>query len=172
MKQHTFIYNKPLFLFLGFCLLITTTLRGQGSISIKASATVVEVTGIELVPMKDMIVDEASSKEGILNISPVTDDKAGKILVRGKINAQVRLTYVRDLLLTNSSGDGAMIFKYSLSGLKSDNQGASQLIDQVERIVQFNEKGEFYLWLGGQVDLSKAKPGSYEGEFTIDIEYI
>jgi hypothetical protein len=39
-------------------------------------------------------------------------------------------------------------------------------------VVQFNEKGEYYLWLGGKVDLSKARPGSYDGEFTIQIEYI
>jgi hypothetical protein len=74
--------------------------------------------------------------------------------------------------LVNTSGDGTLVCKYSVSGFKSDNQRASQLLDQVERIVQFNENGEFYLWLGGRVDLTRARPGNYDGEFTIQIEYI
>jgi hypothetical protein len=144
----------------------------QNSISIRASATVVEATGIELVPMKDMIIDESSAQDGILNISPVTDDKAGKILVKGKSNSSVRLTYLNEMLLVNTEGDGTLVCRYSVSGYKTDNQRASQILDMVERVVQFNEKGEFYLWLGGRVDLTKAKPGSYNGEFTIQIEYI
>ena len=172
MIQKTHIYNTFRLWSLLCCLFLTMALQGQNEISIRASANVVEVTGIELIPLKDMIVDEASAKDGLLDISPVTDEKAGKVLVKGKINAQVRLTYVRDMFLTNSSGDGSIIFKYVLSGFSSDNQHASQLLEQVERVVQFNEKGEYYLWLGGQVNLSDSKPGSYEGEFTIEIEYI
>jgi hypothetical protein len=76
------------------------------------------------------------------------------------------------MTLVNTTGDGVLSCKYLLSGFRSDNQGASQLLDQVERIVQFNEKGEYYLWLGGRVDLNNARPGNYDGEFTIQIEYI
>ena len=156
----------------GCCLILMTVLNGQSTISIKASATVVQVEGIELITLKDLIIDEASSESKILNISPVVDENAGKMLVRGKVNSSVRLTYVKDLFLSNTTGDGSIIFKYSMSGNRTDNQMASQPLDQVERIIQFNEKGEYYLWLGGQVDLSNARPGSYAGEFTLQIEYI
>ena len=171
MKKNIHIY-KRLFWIPGFCLFFITSLHSQNSISIKASATVIDVAGIELITLKDMIVDEASADNKILDISPVSDEKAGKMLVRGKSNTTIRLTYVRDLFLVNAAGDGSIIFKYSVSGNRADNQGASQPLDQVERIVQFNEKGEYYLWLGGQVDLTNARPGSYNGEFTIQIEYI
>lgn len=154
------------------CFFLISSLQGQTSGIIRASATVVEATGIQLIPMKDMIIDEASAQDGILNISPVTDEKAGKLLVKGKVNSSIRLSYLNEMALVNTSGDGTLVCKYVVSGYRTDNQSASQLLDQVERIVQFNEKGEFYLWLGGRVDLSRARPGSYDGEFTIQIEYI
>ena len=155
-----------------FCMFFFPGIQGQNTISIKASATVVEATGIELITLKDISIDEASAANGILNISPVTDETAGKMLVKGKINSTVRLSYLNQLSLVNTSGEGTLLFKYIVSGNATDNQRASQLLDQVERIVQFNDKGQYYLWLGGQVDLTRAKPGSYTGEFTIQIEYI
>ena len=152
--------------------LLGYALHAQNNISIRASASVIDVTGIQLIPMKDMVIDESYAKDGILDISPITDDKAGKILVKGRVNSSVRLSYLNEMSLVNTSGDGTLVYKYSVSGFKSDNQRASQLLDQVERVVQFNENGEFYLWLGGRVDLTRARPGNYDGEFTIQIEYI
>jgi hypothetical protein len=149
-----------------------STLSGQNSISIRASATVVEATGIELITLKDINIDEASAQNGSLEISPLTSERAGKMLVKGKINSSIRLSYMNQLALVNSSGDGTITFQYVVSGNRTDNQNASQPLDQIERIVQFNERGEYYLWLGGTVDLTNAKPGSYDGEFTIQIEYI
>ena len=159
---------------LAFCLflLFQPGARSQTSGSIRASATVLEATDIQLITMKDMMIDESTAQDGILNIAPVTDEKAGKILIKGKANSSIRLSYLNEMLLVNSSGVGTLVCKYSVSGYKSDNQGASQLLDMVERVILLNEKGEFYLWLGGTIDLSKARPGSYDGEFTIQIEYI
>jgi hypothetical protein len=154
------------------CIFLVASLQGQNSYSIKAAATVVETAGIELITLKDITIDEASAQNGILQISPLSDDKAGKMLVKGKSNSSIRLSYMNQLALQNTTGQGSIVFKYVVSGNKSDNQQASQPLDQIERIVQFNEKGEYYLWLGGEVNLSNAKPGSYDGEFTIQIEYI
>jgi len=149
-----------------------STIMGQSSYSITASATVVEATGIELITLKDITIDETSAENGLLTISPLTDEKAGKMLIRGKPNSTIRLSYMNQLALVNTTGQGTIEFDYVVSGNKNDNQAASQPLDQVERIVQFSETGEYYLWLGGQVDLSKALPGNYDGEFTIEIEYV
>jgi hypothetical protein len=146
--------------------------EAQTSGNIKATALVVEPTGIQLIPLEDMVIDESSSKDGFLNISPVTDEKAGKILVRGKAKSSVKLSYMNEMSLANPDGEGKLVCEYSVSGYQSDNQSASQPLDQVERVVQFNEKGEYYLWLGGKINFTHARPGSYEGEFTIQVEYI
>ena len=169
LKKISTIYLTLSFL---FCIFLLPALRGQNTISITASATVVEATGIELITLKDINIDESFAVDGILDIKPLTSDKAGKMLVKGKANSSIRLSYMNQLALVNTTGDGTIVFKYEVTGFKTDNQNASQPLDQIERVVQFNEKGEYYLWLGGQVDLNNAKPGSYDGEFTIEIEYI
>ena len=155
-----------------FFIFLLSAVHGQNSISISASATVVESAGIELITLKDITVDESSAQNGSLDISPLTSDKAGKMLVKGKSNSSIRLSYMNQLALVNTTGDGSITFDYIVNGNKEDNQAASQPLDQIERIVQFNDRGEYYLWLGGHVDISNAQPGSYDGEFTIQIEYI
>ena len=161
----------PLLLFL-FLILRMQGQNQSSTFSITASATVVESDGIELITLKDITVDEASAQNGTLDIPPLTSDKAGKMLVKGKANSSIRLSYVNQLALINTTGDGTIVFNYVVNGNKTDNQAASQPLDQIERIVQFSEGGQYYLWLGGTVDLNNATPGSYDGEFTIQIEYI
>jgi hypothetical protein len=57
-------------------------------------------------------------------------------------------------------------------GYSSDNQGASEPIDAAARTLKINSSGQYYFWLGGLIDISQARPGKYEGEFTLEIEYI
>jgi hypothetical protein len=153
-------------------LLFQPVLHAQKSVSIRASATVVEETGIQLVPINDMIIDESSAHNQIIDISPITDQAAGKILVKGKINAMIRLSYRHQQIVVNTSGEGTLAFDYVVSGFPSDDQKASRFLDALENAPQFNEKGEYYLWVGGRVDIGNARPGSYEGEFILEIEYI
>jgi len=147
-------------------------IHAQSSVNIRASATVVEATGIQLIPLNDMIIDESYAVNGIIDISPITGEQAGKILVKGKIDALIRLSYLAQQPIVNTSGPGMILCTYVVSGFQSDNQHASQLLDAVEHVPQFNEKGEYYLWVGGRIDLNNARPGNYEGEFIFEIEYI
>jgi hypothetical protein len=153
-------------------LLFQPCIHAQNSVSIRASATVVEETGIQLVPINDMIIDESSAHNQIIDISPITDQAAGKILVKGKINAMIRLSYRHQQIVVNTSGEGTLAFDYVVSGFPSDDQKASRFLDALENAPQFNEKGEYYLWVGGRVNISNARPGNYEGEFILEIEYI
>jgi hypothetical protein len=153
-------------------LLFQPGIHAQNSVSIRASATVVEETGIQLVPINDMIIDETAAHNQIIDISPITDQAAGKLLVKGKINAMIRLSYLHQQVVVNTSGEGTLAFDYVVSGFPSDDQKASRFLDALENAPQFNEKGEYYLWVGGRVNISNARPGSYEGEFILEIEYI
>ena len=97
---------------LAYCLLSFSTLHAQNTVSIKASATVFDMSEIELVTIKDMIIDETSAENGILNISPVTDVNAGIVLIKGRANAQMRITFPGKTLLLNTTGQGALDFQY------------------------------------------------------------
>ena len=113
-------------------------IHAQSSISIQASATVIETKEIEVVTIKDMIVDEAFAENGILNISPVTDLNAVVLLVKGRANAQMRITYTAQSALINNTVQGNLVFDYVLSGFPLDNKQASEILDAQNHVPQFN----------------------------------
>jgi hypothetical protein len=156
------------------CMLLISQpgIHAQPSVSIRASAMVVDAVDIQLIPLNDMIIDESLAVAGFLNISPITDVTAGKIMVKGKVNAMIRLSYLHQQVVINTSGEGTLVFDYVVSGFPSDDQKASMFLDAPENVPQFNKEGEYYLWVGGQVNITNARPGNYEGEFILEIEYI
>jgi 3-dehydroquinate dehydratase len=142
-------------------------------ISITASATVVGAP-IELVTIAEMSLIQASQlqEEDQVYINPVFDPEAGIMKALGQPNASIRVSYISEREVFRREGPGSLTFHYEVSGLGMDSQRESELLDGLERELRFNESGEFYFWIGGRVDLGNALSGSYEGEFTIEIEYI
>ncbi len=143
------------------------------SISISASAIVVG-SDIELVTISDMgILDASRLQEGMeVYINPVFDAEAGIMRASGAANAEIRVSYLAEMEVTRREGPGSLFFVYEVSGYPGQNQRESELLTETERELRFNEDGVFYFWIGGRVDLSNAQPGNYDGEFTIEIEYI
>jgi hypothetical protein len=146
--------------------------EAQNSVSIKATAIVVGMTDIEMITISNLYIDESQAIDGMVNISPINDALAGKILIKGQPDVIMNITFINQLALVNTSGNGTLVFNYAISGYALDNQLASQILDAVNRSLRFNSDGEFYLWIGGRADISNARPGSYEGEFTLAIEYM
>lgn len=145
---------------------------GSTSISISASATVMS-GNIELMTVADMgIVDASRAENDIVYINPVFDAEAGIMKALGEPNAQIRVSYLAEREVFRSDGPGRLLFVYEVSGFPGDNQRQSELLEAMEREVRLNTAGEYFFWIGGRVDVSQAQPGSYEGDFTIEIEYI
>ncbi len=143
-----------------------------GSISIKASATVIEQTEIELRTIKNLDLDESSAINGIITVSALTDPSAGVMVIKGKPNASFRITYLPQMVLANVYGTGTLIINYEVFGYQQDNQKASAPLDAIDLMQRFNQDGFYYLWIGGRIDISDAKEGNYDGEFTLKVEYI
>ena len=74
--------------------------------------------------------------------------------------------------IANSTGTGTLTLYYEMYGYQSDNQSASEPIDAVDRNLQISSDSQYYFWVGGRVDTNNARPGTYNGEFTLEIEYI
>jgi hypothetical protein len=142
------------------------------SISIKASATVIEKSEIELVTINNMNIDASMAVNGIIYISAKYDATAALMMVKGKELAKFRVSFLPKAEIRNRTGRGTMILNFEMYGYESDNQGASEPIDAVERVLQISNDGKYFLWVGGRLDISKARPGVYDGEITIEIEYI
>jgi hypothetical protein len=157
------------------CLLMVSFSKAPAqtpSISIKASARVVDVAEIEMITISDLQIDLNMAVNGIINISPLTDPEAGVMMAKGRAGAYARISFLHETKLQNKFGKGEMIFTYEVNGFLMDNQNASEPLDAVERMIQLNQDGHYYLWIGGRIDVSNARPGSYAGEFTLEIEYI
>lgn len=61
---------------------------------------------------------------------------------------------------------------YEISGNSIENQSTSELLDTENRSIQFSLEGRYYFWIGGRINITNAVPGNYEGDFTIEIDYI
>jgi len=172
--MYSLIMNFPfknLFLVLFFLAPFSGLMAQNGSVQITVSATI--QGSIELITIQTLDFQNNSGEaRTLVEMNPVTNPNAGKMVARGNPGAEFRLNYLRTRELTNTSGSGVIFFQYDVSANNIDEQETSELLEQEGRPLTFNENGEFFIWVGGSVDLSAAQPGSYEGEFTIEIEYI
>lgn len=140
------------------------------SSGLEVSATI--VPDIQLMTIRDINMMDVETTNNILHISPIDDVNAGLMLATGQPNAQIRLNYLKQLEMIRTDGPGQLLVNYQVSVYSEDNQRASRLFETIEEALRFSELGKLYIWVGGVIDLNKAYPGNYEGEFTIEIEYI
>ncbi len=177
--MNIFLKSYKLFLVLLMILLVHPALlhaqnqQGNPSVSITASAEVIG-SDIEFLTISDMGIIDAQRTQGgdELYINPVFDPEAGIMRARGTPGAQIRVSFLEEMEITRREGGGSIFFVYEISGYPGNNQRESELLTLIEHELLFNEEGEFYFYIGGRVDLSEALPGNYDGEFTLEIEYM
>jgi len=157
-----------------FALLLRNTACAQSTsnIVISVSATLISDTPIVLTTLNNMTVSGAASENQELYISPITSPNAGLLLAKGRPGSQARMTYVVSEVLNESKGAGSISIQYEMSGNNQRIQRSSILIDTGEALLDFDSEGQYFLWVGGHINLSKAVTGKYNGQFTIQIEYI
>lgn len=167
-RTRFYLISIPVFIlfFWSECLMAQT----RAEVSINVSATVSST--IELFTIQTMDFTGEEIELGLVEINPVLNANAGRMVARGNPNAEIRINYVRNRELRNTTTNSVLQMEYLVAGNVIDEQANAELLDQDDRDLQFNEDGEFYLWVGAMVDLTLAEPGSYEGEFSIEVEYI
>lgn len=140
------------------------------SVSIAVSAQVSSATELFTIQTVDFRYEDVELN--VLSIDPVSNPSAGKMVARGMPDTEMRINFLQSRELINVTTNHVLFFEYFVAGNFLDEQQSSELINPDNRDLTFNNEGEFYIWVGGRVDLSTAQPGSYEGEFNIEIEYI
>lgn len=144
--------------------------EGADNVTITVTATVQSI--IETITIQTIDFDGAEREGTVVTINPVESALAGKIIARGTPGSEFRLEFLEERLMPNTVGDGSLSFIYSLAGNDIDEQESAELLGPEVRDLEFNSDGEFFIWVGGTFDLEDVNPGSYEGEFAIEIEYI
>ncbi|MDI6401973.1 hypothetical protein QLX67_08205 [Balneolaceae bacterium ANBcel3] len=145
--------------------------NNNGHINIAVTAMVL-TTDVTIVTIRDMVLDQQVASAGTLQIDPQNDFQAGMLRAEGRPNAEVRISFLRERELSRTGGQEQLLFMYAVSGNNTDDQPSSELLDLDNRDFQLNDEGEFFFWVGGTADISGAVEGSYDGEFTIEIEYL
>ena len=130
------------------------------------------IPSIELITVNSMTFDRLQPGQNVLYVNPIEDLNAGYMIAIGSPQADFRLNYLSERELTQVNGDATLIFTYEISGNTREDQETSELLDVDNRNIQFNNEGRYYIWIGGRINLENAQPGNYEGDFTIEIDYI
>jgi hypothetical protein len=126
----------------------------------------------EYITLRDIDFTDLDQSMEVVEINPENSARAGKMLVTGTPNAPFSLSYLPFRLLENQSGNGILVFEYRIAGSSLDDQSTAENFTVESRELQFNDDGEYYIWIGGFVNFSNASPGSYTGDFTLEIDYI
>lgn len=138
--------------------------------NINVSAKVVQ--SIEMITVNSMEFGNTQPGQNEIYINPIGSPNAGYMIAVGTPESEFRLNYSSEVELTQTDGDGRLIFRYEISGKDTDNQSTSDLFENENQVMQFNKEGRYHIWLGGRLNIENAAPGNYEGDFTIEIEYI
>lgn len=166
-------FSIPFALFLFFTTSVTGLYAQESTQSITVSAEVVpSISGVELQSLKSLTLSRNDAVNGIITINPANSQSAGKMIAIGTSNSAITINYFQSRELSNSEGTGTMTFNYQLSGNEIDDQNSSELIFQDSRNLRLSADGEFFIWIGGSIDISNAPPGNYSGDFTLEIEYL
>lgn len=140
------------------------------SVNISVNATV--IGSIELTTIRNMQFGRVQPGQQIVDISPTQDAEAGKMVASGIPNSKIRISYNSEWELTNTQSSEPITFNYRVAGSETDDQDTAELLEIENRDLNFNSDGNYYFWIGGSTNISNVQPGNYEGEFTIEIEYI
>ncbi|SMO82086.1 DUF4402 domain-containing protein [Gracilimonas mengyeensis] len=144
----------------------------QNQISAEVSVSADIIQSIELITVNSMQFQNVQPGQQELYINPVNDLNAGYMIAVGTPEAEFRLSYLPEREITQIDGDNTLTFMYEISGNTEEDQSTSELLENENQNVQFNSEGRYYFWIGGRINLENAAPGNYEGDFTIEIDYI
>lgn len=154
---------------------VAQPLHGQSFSPTEMNVTIsaqVQSTAIELITLQTMDFHGLGSQQQQLEVHPIISERAGKMVALGDPNSSFRVSFLQSREFTNINGTGVIQIDYRVAGYSIDEQENADELEPESRELLFNEDGEFYFWVGGQVNLQRATPGSYEGEFTLEIEYL
>lgn len=171
-KSTAMRFSYLIFIILSSVFAICPSIQAQDT-QINVQAEVISsISGVELQSLKSLTLSREDAVNGIITINPASSQNAGKMVAIGAPNAAITINYFQNRELSNTEGPGIITFNYQLTGNEIDDQNSSELIFQDSRNLRLGPDGEFFIWIGGTVDISNAPPGNYAGDFTLEIEYL
>ncbi|MEX0723635.1 MAG: hypothetical protein WD357_09485 [Gracilimonas sp.] len=157
-------------LLIAFSSSLITAQNADITATVNVSAEVQQ--SIDIVTVSTMQFGNMQPGQREIYVNPINSANAGYMIAFGTPEAEFRLNYLPERELNQIDGDGTLTFTYEISGNSEEEQTTSELLELDNRNIRFNSEGLFYIWVGGRINLENASPGNYEGDFTIEIDYI
>lgn len=143
----------------------------KATLSVRASATVTD--NLQMLTIRGLDLINPVILDNKIVVSPISSSFAGMFKIIGNPGARVRVTFLQTEILKEQNDQiGEVSAQYLISGAFDDFQFQSTLLDVGEGNFRLSDKGQFYIWLGANLDLARATPGLYLSEFIIEMEYI
>lgn len=152
-------------------ILVTLAQAQPGSPSVSARITATVEDYIEMVTLSNIDVGMIIPSEDMLRLNPRSDQGAGLILISGQRNASVQIAFTAHVEMINFRSDIPLDVYYTISGNGENNQSASEMFTSNPMTVDLSSIGTYYLWIGVEFSLKDLVPGSYDGDFVIEVDY-
>lgn len=144
--------------------------RSQSIISVSVSASI--QTSIQVETLSNINFGRVSPGMTEIYINPRQDAGAGIMRITGQPNTLVRVSFLERRELIRIGGGQNLFFNFEVSAASEDDQFISEPLTMENRQIALSENGDYYFWIGGRMDLQGISFGQYEGEFTLEIDYI
>lgn len=163
--------RKKLVIILFFGVMIGSVKAQSSNVSIRATAIVME--NLQMITVRDMDLASPPVVGNTISVNPITSTYAGLFKILGSPDARISVNYTaRESLTEQNEGVGVVQAVYSLSAGPEDNQANSFLLTQGNAQVTIGPMGVVFLWLGAELDISRATMGKYVSEFVLEFEYM
>lgn len=164
---------RSIIIFLFFLLPITVSAQDGNSISAQVSISAELIRSIELITVNSITFGNTQPGQEEIYVSAISDVSAGYMIAVGNPGSEFRIDFIRQREVSRTDGPGYLTFEYELAGNTiEEQQSAILILDNENDSLKFNAEGRYHIWVGGRVNLTNAQPGNYEGDFTIEIDYI
>lgn len=110
-------------------------------------------------------------------VDPVTDQAgsvggAGMLVAKGEPNRAFQVTVPQTVTLVHSDTGTTLNVSVVVSHNGLLDQSSSDYIRETVSGFRLNADGEYYFWLGGEIDVADVEEGEYEGNFLLEVEYV
>jgi len=139
------------------------------SAHINVTATVLGT--IEMITLQDIDIGVVTPSMEFIIVNPGEDQGAGLIKFTGQPSLGIRIVFSQTVVMVSGEGN-TLTVQYLVNGNNTNEQGTSVPLEESPAQVALNNDGEYFVWIGCQIDISEVVPGQqYDGDFVIEVDY-
>lgn len=143
----------------------TITVTGKVVASLEGQAILIESVSVPVFEQEN--IDDTE-----ITVDPISSSGAGFLIAKGESNRVFQAVFPSVITLTNLESNSPLNVRITISHNSTVEQSSSSYVREEVSSFTLNENGEYYFWFGGAITISEVEEGGYDGDFTLEVEYI